>query len=164
MAISCQQSIGDLQNTNYILPVQNVFDTTGTKELIGMFVRVVTAANVTTNFSPFVGQEIQTLELQIDNYNLYQHTTSQHAKHYMYNLLGVTPYDSNSLSWQYFIAFSNDLYDKFMNKGTPGVSLSKYMPNLVINSTLTTGTFYIYMSSVNKCTWVIDNGTCKVLY
>lgn len=153
------------QSTDYTLQIQNVFDTSGQKEVVGMFVRLVTNANVNTEFERFVGTQIEQLKLQIENKDVYIHRTTQEAKMLGFAMNGVIPYDATSGGYQYFIPFCNDIQDKYVNKGSSGVSLSKYIPSLVLNTSGSTGTYYLFMTTVNKCTYVIDErGTARIVY
>lgn len=155
------------QNIQYVKNIDDVFDATGVKEVVGLFVRIVANADVITNFQQFHGVAIDDLRLNSGNYDLYFHQTIFDGKYKLFEELGLTQQDSVTNAYQYFIPFSNsDIATKFENKGNPGLSFQKIHAALKITSSaVTTGTYYIYLSSVNKCTFVINpDGSSQVVY
>lgn len=159
------------QSTEFSKQITNVFDQTGNKECIGLFVRLVTNANLNTEFEEYIGQEIQRLRLEVDNLNIYEHTNSQDAKLQSLFDSGSLPYDSNSTSWQYFIPFKHEeLMNSFESKGTSGISLARVIPTLHITSSTNTGTHYLFLTAVNKCNFLIEvplgekRGYAKLVY
>lgn len=144
--------------TKHLYPNSSrVFDTSGKKECIGFFVQVASDTNVSTNFSPFDTQTIESLTFSIGNQDVYKHYNSQMAKFLLLQENGSTPFnwygsDTNPI---YFIPFKNThLEASYVTKGNPGVNLSRVQPSININtSSGTTGTYWIYLSSMNKSTF-----------
>lgn len=147
------------QSTDFTLgDLTNGFDQTREKELIGVFFRIVSNANVGTEFERYLGAQIESLKLKVGNNELYTHSSTQHAKVLSLIELGVTMTDSVSSGYQYFMSMtSHDLQDKWRNKGLPGVSLGKYTPYIVFNRSGATTTYKAFVTSVYKATYIIDD-------
>jgi hypothetical protein len=155
------------QSTNFtISQIQNVFDTNSIKECMGLWLHLATDANVNTNFDRYNQQVIEQLKFSIGNQDVYNHTSVQQSKMLLLNEMGVTPYDTTSnIGPLYFIPFKKqDMENSYVNKGTPGVSLSKVQSSITINTSGSTGTYWLFLTSVNKCTFVIENGSAKMVY
>jgi hypothetical protein len=151
------------QNTEKIMEVRQAFDQSSKKEVIGMFVRLVTNADVNTEFERFIGQQIEDLRLKVENKDVYKHETTQEAKLNILEELAMSPYDGTT--YQYFIPFSRgDIEEKYKNKLHGGVTMSKVYPMVHITSSTATGTHYIFVSSMNKCTYSIRNGVGDIIY
>lgn len=150
------------QNTELRKELTNLFDTSGQKEYIGMFVSLRTNANVNTEFEAFIGQEIESLQFEVLQEDLYNHEDTQEAKLISLFDTGVLPYDAQT-GWNYFIPFKHeDLMNSFQAKGTPGVSLSGETPTLYLTSSTTTGTHILSCIAVAKCNFQIENGVAYI--
>lgn len=163
------KSISDTftQSVQWSDKIDDVFDSQGVKEVIGLFVRLVSDTNVNTDFETFQGEAIDDLRLTNGSYDLYYHTSVFEGTYKLIDELAVTQRDTVSNGYQYFIPFSNsDLLRKFENKGNPGISLRRIHAGLKLtSSSIITGTHHLYLTSVNKCTFVIrDNGSAEMVY
>ena len=148
-------------NTSSNRTIQQAFDSTGNAECLGLFVRAVRNADVNTEFERFVGQELTELKLQVNNQDLYIHGSTQQARFMQLIDNASLPFDSNSTSFQYFIPLVphlNPNMKPYKNKGHHGISLSKVIPKLITTCSAATGTYQLFISSINKCTFVIENG------
>jgi hypothetical protein len=133
---------------------------------MGLWLHLATDSNVNTNFDRYNQQVIEQLKFSIGNQDVYSHPSVQQSKMLLLNEMGVTPYDTTSnIGPLYIIPFKKqDMENSYVNKGTPGVSLSKVQSSITINTSGTTGTYWLFLTSVNKCTFVIENRSAKMVY
>lgn len=138
------------------------------KEYIAIILYIVSSANQTTNFKTFLGSEITQLLIKWNNNIFYEHYSTNQAQ--MLNLdkygMNLIKTDFSSNSYIYVINCKSKLLseDSYENIGSNGIKLYGLKPQAFIQTSASTGTFYVNVTYISKAQFQIhDNGKCDLV-
>jgi hypothetical protein len=157
------QNVSLTQNTDSVVNIQNSFDVSGQKEVVATLCHLVSNADQVTNFARLNGQIIPALKFTVQNNDLYSHRNNFEARMLSLNLFGVEPLDSSG-AYIYLIPFKPDVIDGLHLGKLHGIGFKNIIPTLTINSTIATGSYWLYTTSIARVCYVIENGIMRNVY
>jgi hypothetical protein len=157
------QPVSLTQNVDLQVNVQNSFDISGQKETVACVAHLVANADQATAFARMNGQIIPQLKFTVQNTDFYVHRNNFEARLLSLNNFAVEPLDSSG-AYIYCIPFKPDVIDGLHLGKLHGISMNNIIPTITINSTIATGTYWLYTTAISKLQYVIEDGVLKSKY